>query len=621
VTINHRIVNPGAALIIWNYNERLSAADSNAATINKIDEVILNTVSLISMATSKSKSTPAGSFECRLAPTVNWTARITPGSWCAILMSQDPLTAIDKHNVGKADSRTLKMIGRIDAVHQTVDVNQETGARSTAYIVTGRDWGSVFDTQLYIDPITRNNSQDSLGPLGHSQRILADNMFLEWAGDKKLPSSSEIVDAIINVWGSPISDLSKALNNAVSNSNSKYKTNSSNPQKLSGALQLSSEAQFKLPKEVANYMQGSSGGASVNFAEIIDRQHGVLVKQDTYGGDPEEAHGYPDPASLYGMHSFWQVLVDNSNPILYEMFPDIRWTGDKPKFTLYHRIRPFVNRAASDIASGSVSELVSPFKYVRQIDIPLNDVLTISSGTNWRDKINFIELRPQPQLVPELFQAEAKLESQIIDKPAYEREGFKPMIQEVYYMPYNDKTPVVLAAMKWRHLMREWYFNTHIMLSGSINFIGQDKYIQVGDNIKIDASILGEGKLSSRHASATTTTYLLAHVEAIRNNFSVDPESGARTFITTVSFVRGVITDAKGNLIGAGGGGSSLPAGLPSVETLVQTHDTLSDSPANTPDGALDAQANKAAPVDKKNSNVFGTSNEKDPDIQKLKGS
>jgi hypothetical protein len=78
-----KLVTPHAGVIIWNYNDRVGADDHG--DVNKVDEIIINTTSLMSIATKKNKSTPAGSFEFYLAPTKNWVSIITPGSWCVLL--------------------------------------------------------------------------------------------------------------------------------------------------------------------------------------------------------------------------------------------------------------------------------------------------------------------------------------------------------------------------------------------------------------------------------------------------------------------------------------------------------------------------------------------------------
>src|ERR1039458_713487 len=89
---NYKIVTPHAAIIIWNYSDRLTADPTNASTLNNLEQIVLSTISCISIQTSKSKGSPVGSFQAVLAPTRDWVSTITAGSWCAILMSNQPIT-------------------------------------------------------------------------------------------------------------------------------------------------------------------------------------------------------------------------------------------------------------------------------------------------------------------------------------------------------------------------------------------------------------------------------------------------------------------------------------------------------------------------------------------------
>lgn len=604
-----KLTNPHAGVIIWNYADRISA--DGGKNVHKIEEIIINSASLVSLSTSKRKSAPAGTFEFRLAPTHNWVARITPGSWCVLLMSQNkPIPQISASNLGTADQELVKMLGRIDSVRFSVEVDQDTGARSTMFVVTGQDWCSVFDTKLYIDPIVRNNNFDKLSAIGHAARLGFDNFITGWVDSKdaRLPTSSQVINGMIALWGAPLLDVAGDVQATLGDP-------TSNPLKPDNNILFSSEAQFKLPVEVAQYM-GLGGaiakfavGSSINFAKVIDRQDGILTSYDTYSGDNQESYGFPDPASLYKVNSFWQILMDNCNPVVNELVTDMRWVNGNAKLTLYKRAKPFINRKTFDHSDDdTVGQSVSKFSDVRRIKIDLEDVVSINAGTNWRDKFNFIEIRPQPQLNQTNFDTQVKLESQVVDRTAYEREGFKPLMQTAYYMPYDGDEPAPLLAVKWKYLMKEWYFNTHLMLNGSMTIIGQNQYIQVGDNVMIDANVLGPVSFNSLQEGQKA--YLLAHVESISHNFQISQE-GARSFSTTIQFVRGVITQENGTIFGSSSSGIGATSFF-NLGALAGQSDPL--------DGALDQNAGSLKTSQEKNSRVIATSTVTDFDKSKLKG-
>jgi hypothetical protein len=183
------------------------------------------------------------------------------------------------------------------------------------------------------------------------------------------------------------------------------------------------------------------------------------------------------------------------------------------------------------------------------------------------------------------------------------------MMATAYYMPFNGSEPAPLEALQWKHLMREWYFNTHLMLNGSTTFIGQNQYIQVGDNIQIDASVLGPVDYNVQQQGKKA--YLTAHVESVAHTFSVTPDGG-RSFSTTVQFVRGVLTDENGVIFGVSGAGGGIGGALSAAFGALGGQDPL--------DAALDRNAKDLSTAQEKNRKVIGSSTLTDPDKNKLKG-
>lgn len=581
--ITSKVRTPHAAAIIWNYKERLG--NYGATDVHAIEEIIVSTKTLVGITTSKRKSSPAGQFEMRLAPNINWVSKITPGSWCVLLMSQDTKINISSNSsgLGTANPKTLKMLGRIDSVRVAVDVDQTTGARKTEYVVTGTDWGSVFDTKVYIDPINTNNVLDNTSTIGHAALLTADSLITDWK-NKGLPSSTETINAILKIWGTPLGGAIGSIEAAINGSVDKSQTG---PQ---FAIQLTSDSQFLVPTQVAQYMGFVNSVTQMtqkNIHEILDVKAGVLTGPNEYE-DTRESYGFLDPHSLYRINTLWQLLTDNCNSTLNELVTDLGFNGlGQCKLQLFKRIKPFANRL---IFPGwyypQVAQNTSSFSNIRTEHIPLTDVLNINAGTNWRDRVNFIEIRPQQQLLPENSEVAIKFEAQVIYKEAYEREGFRPLIESTKYMPFDifGKTPSPLEATRWKYLLAEWYFNTDIMLNGSVTILGQDQYIAVGDNIKIDSTVLGTGSFSnpqSTSKSAGSSTYLVAHVESVSHTFSVDQTTGARTFLTTINFVRGIIADQSGVIVSPIQLASALDKSA-GVQPINNNNVIVSGSPAKT---------------------------------------
>lgn len=589
------IASPQAMVIVWNYNDRMTQPQQTSADNQKVEQVLLTTASVKSIRTQKTKSAPAGAFELELAPNSNWLSVLTAGSWIAILMTRDlQITTIDTK---KARQDQVKMLGRIDSVRVSVVADPNTGARQTSFVVTGRDWGSIFDTTVYVDTLYG-------ALLQRATPAAAVALFRdEFIGTKQDASNfgafttSEMVGALLKFYG--------------------METFRKNQQSFLPESAIPDQI-FKLPPEVSTFFGFLDGDKipSVQISKLIKLVDGRLVGEDKYESISESV-GILNPASLVGAYSFWQILTEYSNPILNELVAEMRWEDKSPGITLpsmalYKRVRPFtINPSALEqqVKNGSKTDsqfalgvgvslrIASQFKNLRKTTIPLEDIISIDAGTNWRDRINFAEVLYDDAN----FKAQAdnlnsmiKPNAQVMDKYAPEREGLKPMLVKSKFWPPPSSLPpdqkaaeiAPLACSQWKYLLENWYFNTHTMLNGAITIVGQNNYIGVGENILIPAKTIMPvyNMASSPFPEDIEDVYVLAHVESIAHQFSVG-EDGARSFSSTIQFVRGILTDAVGNAINKGSG-------------IVFPQQ----------DGILDSSANKLKPASKKRANAVTTS-------------
>jgi hypothetical protein len=526
--------NPNAVVLVYNYLDRQGDYNLSEGRRDLIELVYLVS-DLIEVQTSKSKSQPSGTFSIRLAPTYNWTTKLTPGSWLSIHMTTN--YSGDYRDVVRYDSKYLKMIGRIDTVQMQVGVNQETGARETSYVVSGRDWGQVFDSVLYIDPAA-SISGDS--PLSQVMRYGFDKQLAE--GEKPYHSTTSLMKFFINLWG---------VQGKWPEFREKFRT-ATDGTELS-ADKLLPVAKFYLPKELASAMnlQDSAGGESNAVANNINLQVGVLTKYDTYGTAGTEVGGFPDLGSVLGGNTMWQIFNAHAGTVVNELLTDFRWDEKRLALTLYKRVKPFLLINDSKIEEHG-KKISSSYFNVKRTDINSDLIINVQAGTNWRDKFNFLEILPGITTtipgwgeVKNLVKAEG---SSVADTVSFGRDGFKPLLFTSKAIPFKDDgTPeddIAKKMVQWLPVMKQWYFNTHKMLNGTITISNQEEYISVGSNISIDGDLFSQSFHVAGDTSRGKKIKLLAHVENVTHSFTVNNE-GARNFITTVSFVRGVYTDTN----------------------------------------------------------------------------
>jgi hypothetical protein len=530
-----RIRTPHAAMVIWNYQDRLGSEETNPATANQVEPLYITTISAVSLSTSKSKGDPQGSFRAVLAPTKNWVGKLTPGSWCAILMSNKPITTKDME---KLDPHKLKMFGKIDTVRLDTKMSED-GTRTTFYYVSGVDWGHVFHNIFYVD----NNLTNKYEPqnMAAGPALAIQNILFDKSGYPKSSTTAENLGSLLKIFGEPLGDYNLVAKNAGT------------------GIIPHAVYNFTIPSAVAKYLNLKIPGSSTitpNVNSAIQLITGQLTGYNKYK-PTQESKGIVDPFSLQGAHSFWEILQNNSCPVLNEMVVEMRPQADSTSLLLYNRIKPFAIKGAKSTSELKSQPdggmLVSHFQDILTHTIDPLSIIAINAGTNWKDKYNFAEVKPN-WVDERTIEAAVKQQSQLADQNAWDREGFRPMIYGSRYLPASALSSDIqtwsLENFKsWVFALKTWYFNTHKMLNGTLVMAGVEHYIAVGDNIKIDAAIVNPSRnFNGAQAAAKDSTYLLAHVESISNTFSVDA-NGTRAYRTTIEFVRGVLVNGSGALI------------------------------------------------------------------------
>ena len=530
------IETPHAAVKIWNYVDRITDQGALASQANVVKEEIISTLSLMSIQTSKTKGDPVGTFNFMLAPTRNWVSVITPGSWCVILMGNEPIT---KESLEVADKKLVKMFGRIDTVRCTVSVD-DSGARQTRYLVSGQDWGGIFNNIFYVDPLIASPS-DKKGQQGNSLYVQLVNNLLSKNNTPTMFDIRGNLQTLLSIFGEPLN--------------------------LPDTGRIGKPTHKMAFPEAAVKFFGfidAQGTASTNvdLTKIITLQSGSLnTVEGVYDEKIREGNGWLNPFSMVGQHSLWSLLMDNCNYALNEMYPEMRWLEESPQLTLYSRIKPFSYQETP--IDGIDMQLRSKFQNV--VSHRLNDdtITEVNAGTNWKDKFNFIEIKPDISELP-IHDVHTKFKAQAFQKgpggaastDIFDREGFRPLVFSIKQLPINiggktsDMIDVDLLS-QWAHMLQEWFFDSHRLLNGKITMTGSSEYIPVGDNVIFDAELVGVSHNYNSAAKSVFRPFVLAHVESIQHMFTV-AEDGAREYKTTIQFVRGIIVDNTKALIGGG---------------------------------------------------------------------
>ena len=395
----HNIKTPHAAVIVWNYDDRVSQPDKHApfasgttkSKVNDVQATIISTLSCVSIQTSKSKGQPEGTFNLVLAPYKNWVSTLTAGSWCAILMSNEPIT---KEDLRKAHKHKVKMIGKIETVRAQTQM-REDGSRQTLYYVSGVDWGHVFNSVIYVDNLiaSPNDPQSQ----GNSAAVAIRKMLFAKDGTPMSFYVKDNMKSLIDIFGKTVEGFGEAAK-AINRLGGVKIYTLNMPKPMVDYFNFQKLTQQKDKKTKKYKTQSTKLKDQQHLNKVLSLITGSLREKDEPGKDSyvpsNEAKGFIDPFSLQGTNTFWQILLENSNPALNEMFSELRWLDDDDNglaLVLYNRIKPFSYKGYK-ATSSQKSNIKSYFQNIRTHRLEDDTIISVNFGTNWRDKYNFIEI-------------------------------------------------------------------------------------------------------------------------------------------------------------------------------------------------------------------------------------
>jgi len=97
---------------------------------------------IVSFSYSKSLSSPAGTFQCKILATRDYSKLISPGDWVQIYLTTSK------------DKKHKRVIGNVDRISLEEFINED-GMREIYFSISGRDFGKIFqDTTIWFNPYT-----------------------------------------------------------------------------------------------------------------------------------------------------------------------------------------------------------------------------------------------------------------------------------------------------------------------------------------------------------------------------------------------------------------------------------------------------------------------------------
>jgi hypothetical protein len=489
----------------------------------------------ISLSVKNSKSSPVSTFNCVLKQgDINYLTAVSPGDYVTVNMVNWEEKAMEIR------TRALngKPVNRVDdgfkGLFKILDVNMvlavdDNGIKQYQAQVTARGFDE-FNNILYFNPALpkavsdsqgflflnafdnwsdivqgkeKNNVQELLKEvikrsIGEGIRVLDKDTPLNQISAYELPSQ---VATLLNVkGGKTLADINKYYF-GIWNTSFRGKTNTSN-----------------LNSGFTNFFQPEK-------PEFGPAGSGVISFFDTGKGNKLQGSrqiAFQD----FQQVKVWSLIQDYSNPVLNESYTCYRLGPDNHVYpSLVIRQKPFNNRSYENFVMGEGSaggdDIANHTKF---LDLPRwkvspSLIKSLNLGRSDSGRINFVQVFSRSLSMDANLNNAAQIAQRnfVEDKKDVRRHGRKPYIVNCNYdYPTSTKK---LRARQWALLVADWVFNGHLKMNGTMQTVGIEDNICIGDNLEFDD--------------------IVYHIESITHSINLSGD-GRKSFRTNLSLSMGI---------------------------------------------------------------------------------
>lgn len=403
---------------------------------------------------------------------IDYCEAVNPGDWVIIYMGKKTGPTIGKANI--------KMLGIVETVQlQEID-NPQSGAPTQVYVITGKDFGKVFEAQLYSSPIMASKTGTTL----YGADFLS-NSLKAVSGAKGTMSPDNIMKALVSYY----------YGGAYANTNKEHEL-------------------WYIPPSLAAYF-GINIQTKIkpSFIDIFDYQSHVGLQ----GANGEVKGTLPGEIvirTLPTSGTVWDVLSYYSNAAINELFCDLDFSGSSIRPSLVFRQIPYSVASGNLKVPSTISESQRTFLHaLRKTSFSSSLIKNKNISKTDAERVNHIVVVPRADTP---FPAAYK---STINPTSVQQFGLRSLVVET---PYAATTQQSFDAYceTCVSLLTEWFFNSESYYSGTLSIEGLDSHVPVGSNIYLED--IGQ----------------LYHVEGYTHTYEQIKE-GNITFITDFSVIRG----------------------------------------------------------------------------------
>ncbi|NIU02222.1 MAG: hypothetical protein GWN01_15370, partial [Nitrosopumilaceae archaeon] len=470
---------------------------------------------------SKNKSSNAGTFSINLKKgkqvirnqvqkeDIDYLDVIHPGDWVMIYIKKGG--EVDVNSLNQASG--FKCLGIVKNVRYVEVDDPETGKPRLEYVVTGEDFGSVFNMDVFFNPLLNQDAAQLL--LG--AKFLTDSLDSVKGTDRPSPETGG--------GFTPDSIIKKMIGFYLGGSRGDSNLDS---------LNITNQTWYVPPllgQTFGSRIRNKSQG--VSFVDILKTDRIGLHSYNRNGSfrGTKPLPGATFIKALPSSGSVWQIMSTMQNSIANEMFTELVADEDgnlRPSVVL--RQVPFSNRpgetnvfsTADRYNSNNAKEVPESFQKTYLVDLPRHsivssDIKNKNVGKSEHERINHVLVVPKIDV-----NAINQAYTAITNTPSIQRYGLKSYQGQTQYVADTRLGDPKKACKFFAHLLVDWFFLSHQFYNGTITIDGKDNHFQIGNNLYI--SDVGQ----------------LYHIEGYTHTFINNPE-GSTEFTTELTVSRGQV--------------------------------------------------------------------------------
>lgn len=523
----------------YNYNNDPESVKISKSLLEDQDPlVVIN--DCINLTVSQTKSSHNQNCTMTLVSgEVNYSTAVAPGDYFIvnIVNSEDKANDI-LHRASKLAPINyykdgFKGLFKVQSVHQNLQISPR-GEKTLIYTISGHSFNEM-DNVIYFNP------------------------YMMTAGE----SNNDIyfLTTISDQWNKGIKDKTgNSVQNIIKSLYSAFIGNGFNPNvanqefKTDGGLKRTENNLYKIPSQVARLMGIKTAQYMADIIDVYDGVQQYKQKKSKNEYDilqPEFSKSssgrfFTSPVQLSG-HSYakpefwnqikvWDIMSQYLNPIVNEMYTTFKVSPSTVNDSVHVmpalvvREKPFTTPNIKN----TIGKGLKPHTYFHTLPnwlMPGEAVMSASIGRDDATRVNFVQIFGRVQMIND----QGNIAFQIgqgnysVDRSDIIRSGLRPYISTSNFDYIDPNSKDSYDAVYWSKLIANWVMGSHLKMSGTLNCVGIEKPIPVGDNMEYEGflfhieglvhqcSITGNGRKMFR------TSLQLSNGLNIKNNNDVKP--------------------------------------------------------------------------------------------------